>query len=386
MPDVRLQYLLEIYFKGTASNQETMELMRILEKEESNEELQSLLDSMWSRFAPTSEAWTEEKKEEQFDEVLQKIGLYPIPVKRMKTWHKVAAAAVVGSIVATTAFFYTTHRTTIQQPEIIAAKKTVNDIPPGKDRAFLTLQDGKKVDLDSLQKSNAGLYGFQKKNDHEIAFNNASSHTITYNTLATPKGGKYKLMLPDGSMVWLNAASTLRFPTAFQGDTRDVTLTGEAYFEIAQNAKQPFHVKVNDMDVQVLGTNFNVMAYDDESSINTTLLEGAVKVSQGNRSGILKPGQLSAVNSDGALKISEADIEETMAWKNDQFVFKSYDFKKIMRQLERWYNVTVVYKSKIPEGKYSGIIGRNNNISQVLNILKASGISFNINDNTIVVE
>ncbi|MDH7460707.1 FecR domain-containing protein [Chitinophagaceae bacterium 26-R-25] len=386
MPDVRLQYLLEIYFKGTASNQETMELMRILEKEESNEELQSLLDSMWSRFAATSEAWSEEKKEEQFDEVLQKIKSQQAPVKRMKTWYRIAAAAVVGGIVATTAFFYTTHRTTVQQPAIVAANKIVNDIPPGKDKAILTLQDGKKVDLDSLQKNNAGMYGFQKKNDHEIAFNNTSTQTITYNTLSTPKGGKYKLMLPDGSMVWLNAASTLRFPTAFQGNTREVTLTGEAYFEIAQNAKQPFHVKVSDMDVQVLGTNFNVMGYDDESTVNTTLLQGSVKVSQGNRSGILKPGQLSAVDRDGGLKVSEADIEETMAWKNDLFVFKSYDFKKIMRQVGRWYNVTVVYKSKIPEGKYSGIIGRNNNISQVLNILKASGLSFKIDDNSIIVE
>jgi len=386
MPDIRLQYLLEIYFKGTASQQETMELMRILEKEEFNEDLQSLLDGMWSRFLPEEEAWTEEKKAEQFDEVLHKVALHQVPVKRMNNWYRVAAAAVVGGIVATAAFFYTTNHATVQKPEIIVAKKVVNDIPPGKDRAILTMQDGTKVDLDSLQKNSAAAYGFQKKNGNEIAFNEASSQTITYNTLATPKGGKYKLMLPDGSMVWLNAASTLRFPTAFQGSSREVTLTGEAYFEIAENAKQPFHVKVNDMDVQVLGTHFNVMAYDDESTVNTTLLQGSVKVSQGSRSNILKPGQLSAIDKEGAMKISEADVEETMAWKNDLFVFRSYDFKKVMRQVERWYNVTVEYKSKIPEGKYSGMIGRNNNISQVLNILKASGISFKINDNTIVVE
>jgi ferric-dicitrate binding protein FerR (iron transport regulator) len=386
MPDIRLQYLLEIYFKGTASEQETMELMRILEKEEFNEDLQSLLDSMWSRFLPEEETWTEEKKAEQFDEVLQRIKTHRAPVKRMTTWYRVAAAAVIVGIVATAAFFHTTNHATVQKTEVIAAKKIVNDVPPGKDRAILTLQNGTKVDLDSLQKSNAAMYGFQKKNDNEIAFNDGSSQTITYNTLATPKGGKYKLMLPDGSMVWLNAASTLRFPTAFQGNTREVTVTGEAYFEIAPNAKQPFHVKVNDMDVQVLGTNFNVMAYDDENTVNTTLLQGSVKVSQGNNSGLLKPGQFSAIDKEGAIKIREADVEETIAWKNDMFVFRAYDFKKVMRQLERWYNVTVVYKSKIPEGKYSGMIGRNNNISQVLNILKASGISFNINDNTIIVE
>jgi ferric-dicitrate binding protein FerR (iron transport regulator) len=385
MPDIRLQYLLEIYFKETASEQETMELMRILEKEESNEELQTLLDSMWSKFLPVDEAWTEEKKGEQYHEILQRIKRNQAPVKRINTWRIIVAAAVIVGVVATGAIFYT-HQPTVQKPQVAAVNKVVKDIPPGKDRAILTLENGTKVDLDSLQKSSAAMYGFQKKNNNEIAFN-ASSQSITYNTLATPKGGKYKLMLPDGSMVWLNAASTLRFPTAFQGDTREVTVTGEAYFEIAPNAKQPFHVKVRDMDVQVLGTNFNVMAYDDENAINTTLLQGSVKVAQGSNSSLLKPGQFSAIDKDGAIKIKEADVEETMAWKNDMFVFRAYDFKKVMRQLERWYNVTVVYKSKIPEGKYSGMIGRNNNISQVLNILKASGISFDINDNnTIVVE
>jgi ferric-dicitrate binding protein FerR (iron transport regulator) len=186
--------------------------------------------------------------------------------------------------------------------------------------------------------------------------------------------------------VWINAASSLRFPTAFQGNTREVTLTGEAYFEIAPNATQAFHVKVKDMDVQVLGTHFNVMAYDDEASINTTLLEGAVKVSRGSQSHILKPGQQSVSDNQGRLSINAADIEEVMAWKNDQFIFKACDFATVMRQIARWYDVSVIYKGKVPEGKYSGIIGRNNNISQVLNILRASGVSFEISNNTIIVE
>jgi ferric-dicitrate binding protein FerR (iron transport regulator) len=128
------------------------------------------------------------------------------------------------------------------------------------------------------------------------------------------------------------------------------------------------------------------MAYEDEPAISTTLLEGSVKVSQGNRSNILKPGQLSAIDKNGDMKTSNADIEEIMAWKNDLFVFREYDFAKIMRQIERWYNVTVVYKHKIPGGQYSGEIGRNNNISQVLSILQASGVSFKITENTVTVE
>lgn len=386
MPDNRMQYLLEAYFKGTATAKETIELIGLLEKDNNNEDIQALLDSMWRDFSPQDQTWTKEKKNDQFGKIFQKIEHHQAPVRRIKNWYKVAAAAVVTGIVVTAAFFYSTHRSPASLPPPIVYNNTPNDVAPGKDRAYLTLQDGTKVELDSLQNNNAVAYGFEKKNGNEIAFNEGSAQNISYNTLSTPKGGKYKLMLPDGTLVWLNAASTIYFPTAFEGNTREVSITGEAYFEIAQNAKKPFHVKVKDVDVQVLGTHFNVMAYDDEPTINTTLLEGAVKVSQGSHSNILKPGQLSAVDKDGVIKLSNADIEETMAWKNDLFVFKEYDFAKIMRQIERWYDVTVVYKNKIPGGHFSGEIGRNNNISQVFSILQASGVSFKISGNTVTIE
>lgn len=386
MIDMRTQYLLEVYFKGTATAKETIELFGLLEKDNSNKDIQLLLDNMWRDFSPEYQTWTKEKKDIQFSNISQKIKDYPLQVRKITNWYKIAAAALVTGIVVTAVLFYTSHHSHTYQTASIISNNSVNDVPPGKDRAFLTLEDGTKIELDSLQNNSTQAHGFEKKNGNEIVFSEASPQNVGYNTLSTPKGGKYKLVLPDGSMVWLNAASTIRFPTAFQGDTREVTLTGEAYFEIAKNEKKPFHVKVKDMDVQVLGTHFNIMAYEDEPAINTTLLEGLVKVSQGNRSNILKPGQLSAIDKNGDMKTSNADIEEIMAWKNDLFVFKEYDFAKIMRQIERWYNVTVVYKHKLPGGQYSGEIGRNNNISQVLNILQASGVSFKITDNTVTVE
>ncbi|MDQ0106571.1 ferric-dicitrate binding protein FerR (iron transport regulator) [Chitinophaga terrae (ex Kim and Jung 2007)] len=381
MPGERIKYLLEAYFQGTASDQEVNELMQLIDQDGNDESVNQMLDSLWNNFAPGGQVWPDAKKSELFANIKARTALQQPPiVRRLRTWHWVAAAAVAG-IIATIVFYPRPNK--ISAPSIMAAAQHT-DISPGKDRAILTLQDGTKLDLDSLQDSNATAYGFSKQHN-EIVFSPADQQ-IAYNTLTTPKGGKYRLTLPDGSKVWINAASSIRFPTAFEGKSREVTLTGEAYFEIAPNATQAFHVKVKDMDVQVLGTHFNVMAYDDEASINTTLLEGAVKVSRGSQSHILKPGQQSVSDNQGRLSINAADIEEVMAWKNDQFIFKACDFATVMRQIARWYDVSVIYKGKVPEGKYSGIIGRNNNISQVLNILRASGVSFEISNNTIIVE
>ncbi|MBO9732625.1 MAG: FecR domain-containing protein [Chitinophaga sp.] len=381
MPGERIKYLLEAYFQGTASDQEVNELMQLISQDGNDESMHQLLDNLWNNFVPDGQIWSDAKKSALFANITAKTASRQSPVaRRLRTWHW-AAAAVVAGIIATLVFYPRQNHTST--PSVVAAAQH-HDISPGKDRAILTLQGGIQLDLDSLQDSNATAYGFSKQ-QNEIVFSPAEQQ-VTYNTLTTPKGGKYRLTLPDGSKVWINAASSLRFPTAFQGNTREVTLTGEAYFEIAQQATQAFHVKVKDMDVQVLGTHFNVMAYDDEATINTTLLEGAVKVSRGAQSGILKAGQHAIADKQGQLSIGTADIEEAMAWKNDLFIFKACDFATVMRQIARWYDVSVIYKGKIPEGKYAGVIGRNNNISQVLNILRASGVSFEINNNTIVVE
>jgi ferric-dicitrate binding protein FerR (iron transport regulator) len=187
-------------------------------------------------------------------------------------------------------------------------------------------------------------------------------------------------MLPDGSKVWLNAASRLKYPTAFNGKERIVELEGQAYFEIAKNAHQPFKVHVNGSDIQVLGTSFDVMAYPDEKTTNTTLLEGAVKVADK----ILKPGQQAAV-SGSDINIRQVNTEDVIAWKNGYFSFRDADLPTIMRQLSRWYDVTISYQGAIPQGAFSGEIGRTLSLEQALQILEQTRVHFKIEGRQIVI-
>jgi ferric-dicitrate binding protein FerR (iron transport regulator) len=226
-----------------------------------------------------------------------------------------------------------------------------------------------------------------KLNMATLAYNaaNGNSKEIVYNTLSTPRGGQYQLILQDGTKVWLNSSSSIHFPTTFRGRERKVAITGEAYFEVAKNSAMPFKITVKDVEVRVLGTHFNIMAYDDENSINTTLLEGSVKISKGSSNKMLAPGEESIVNKNGDINVIVADIEEVMAWKNGWFQFNAADIQKVMRQISRWYDVEIVYEGKIPISHFSGMISRGNNISQVLAILKAGGVQLKIEGRKIIV-
>jgi transmembrane sensor len=212
------------------------------------------------------------------------------------------------------------------------------------------------------------------------------SSEVVYNTISTPRGGQYQLMLADGSKVWLNAASSLRFPASFVGKERKVELLGEAYFEVAKNAKMPFKVKVNGMEVEVLGTHFNINSYENESTIRTTLLEGSVKINKNNSSSLLKPGQQAQMNKAGEIKIiNDADVEEAIAWKEGKFQFDRADIHDIMRQLTRWYDVDVEYKGTV-SSHFGGTISRDVNLSQVLNMLHLTGeVKFQVEDRKVVV-
>ena len=212
-----------------------------------------------------------------------------------------------------------------------------------------------------------------------------NSQPTTYNTLSTPNGGQYQLILPDGSKVWLNASSSIHFPTVFKGNERDVTVTGEVYFEVAKNAAMPFKITVKDMEVQVLGTHFDIMAYDDENAMRTTLLEGSVKVTKGSVNRMLVPGQQSIINELPDIKVADADLEEVMAWKNGLFQFNGLDIQTVMRQISRWYDVDVVYEGKIPTGHFTGVVNRSNDISQVLKIMQAGGVRFKMDGRKLVV-
>ncbi len=263
------------------------------------------------------------------------------------------------------------------------------DVPAGTNRASLILADGTEIPLDSSINNSLAQQGntvISKPGNGRLAYQSGSvlSHEIpSYNTLRTPKGGQFQVQLPDGSNVWLNASSSLRYPVAFTGNTRTVELNGEAYFEIAPDAAQPFIVKAAHTDVQVLGTAFNMMAYDDETSVKTTLLTGAVKVN--NRR--LYPGQGASIDrQSGQLSVQEhVNTEAVIAWKNGLMQLEGEDIHVVMRLIARWYDVTVVYNAPV-NAHFRGIIPRNVPLSQVLKMLEMTDeVHFSVKDKQIIV-
>jgi hypothetical protein len=263
-------------------------------------------------------------------------------------------------------------------------------IKPGANKAFLVLSTGEQLDLNQVQNgivAKQGSVNINKNNDGQLSYSGAVHDNIipaTYNSIEVPRGGQYQVILHDGTHVWLNSGSTLKYPTNFNEKTRNVTLTGEAYFEVAKNKEQPFIVNAKNINVQVVGTHFNIMAYDNEQSINTTLLEGSIKVSTKTESKMLIPGQEAIVRD--SIQLVNANIEEAVAWKNAEFLFKDADIQLVMRQIERWYNVKVIYSGEKSLKHFNGKIPRDTGIKKLLAILEGTGgVHFKISQNTIIV-
>ena len=304
-----------------------------------------------------------------------------------------AAASLAGLLLAGV-WFYTVgshakKNTNTPSPVVTNFK---NDIAPGKDRAVLTLADGSSVVLDS---TGSGTIARQagaeivKVAKGSLAYNATaeSSGSLAYNTLSTPAAAQFQLTLPDGSKVWLNNASSLRYPVAFVGKERMVELSGEAYFEITKNSNQPFKVKVGNMLVDVLGTSFNVAAYAEEATIKTTLLSGGVKISGGNNTTELKPGEQAQLTEKGDLRtIGDIDIDGVVAWKNGLFHFERADIRTVMRILARWYDVEVVYEGPLTDRLFGGDIQRNLNLSEVLTILARNKVNFSLEGRKLTVK
>ena len=314
--------------------------------------------------------------------------------KEMPAKHRVPgkmwiAAAVLGAILLAGSSIFLLMQNKGHQPDKLAVKQAgkQQDIAPGGDNAVLTLSDGSVITLDS---AGAGAISVQgnttvlKQSGGKLAYQAtgmASTQTIQYNTLTTPRGGKYEVMLPDGTTVLLNAASSLRFPTAFPDRNREVMLSGEAYFEVAKNASQPFRVKLQSQSgtgpervVEVLGTSFNIMAYQDESVIKTTLVTGSVRVTSEGTAALLSPGQQAVMDkaSPERIDVKKTGIEEAIAWKNNEFYFSNTDIYSIMRQISRWYNVDVRYEDSL-QVFLNGNIQKSVPASQVFKMLELTG-------------
>jgi transmembrane sensor len=264
----------------------------------------------------------------------------------------------------------------------LTAKTELKNILPGRNKAVLTLADGTVVNLDDAKNgqiaNQSGIVIRKTKNGQleYIVKESPNTAAMGSNTIATPRGGQYMVNLPDGTKVWLNAVTTLKYPYAFAKNERLVELNGEAYFEVSKDRARPFRVKTGTQTVEVLGTHFNINAYRDEAVVKTTLLEGAVKVSTPSGSVNLHPGEQSLLNATSArLSLNEqVDIDKEMGWKNNVFAFDNDDLQSIMRQISRWYDVDVVYKGKITSEKYVGEIPRNSNLAEVFKILELNHV------------
>lgn len=402
----RLSFLLERYLNHTATKAELDELFGLISEEKYRETLEDELHNKWMQ-QPEHEKmkFSLQSEHDVLKNILDKNQLpelLPEPKIHFlqRYWLRIAAAAII--ILIAGIYYYSSAPR--NNKNILADTKdtAANIIKPGGQKAILTLADGSTIILDDSSNGTLATEGNNNiiKKDGELIYdasgalqtrpdNNTSGEI--YNTMSTPKGGQYKLRLPDGSRVWLNAESTIKYPVIFNNKERNVSITGEAYFEVATDKNRKFLVNVNGTVTEVLGTSFNVSGYNDEDAIKITLLQGAVKVAKPNAKNnadakILKPGQQAGWNiKTEKLTVQQADVDAVMAWKNGLFQFSGDDIVSIMKKISKWYDVEISYAGKIPQGHYNGIVSRSSDLGTVLKILEESGLHFNIEGKKLIV-
>jgi transmembrane sensor len=386
-----------------------MLMFRYIRDELSFEETQELDE--WRALAPENEQLFQDEtnpanirnmiKEmyEDKDVIFQKIRKrYPELNEKSSATAKIRMISIAATVLITVgiSIYFFLHNISKKDKVIEKTAIAGKSITPGGNHAILTLANGSSILLESAQTGivrDEGSSIIIKKDSGQLEYSkNAKTLTndLGYNTLRTPRGGQYILVLPDGSKVWLNAASSIKYPSSFTDNVRKVELEGEAYFEVAKiispstNKRLPFIVSmIGKPDIEVLGTHFNIMAYNDEPFITTTLLEGSVQIG----SVVLNPGQQARIsNSEASVKVtSDVDVNAVVAWKNGKTSFKDASIQTIMRAISRWYDVDVTYKGVIPDKRFKGGLPRNTDLSELLNVLEQNGIHFNVTGKNIIV-
>ena len=381
----RIKFLLSRYLSNEAGPEEIREMLQWLRENEHNE---ALLQEAWQQqpsLAPAADLrrmWMNIEA-----------STLPVdqPVRRVHFLHRNwRAVAAVLLLLAGSAYLLVSNSRSSGAGPTAAASLTTNDVSPGKSGAILTLADGTHMSLDSagngIIASQKGAQILLKNGQLEYDETGKASGEIAYNTMTTPKGRQFNLVLPDGSQVWLNAASSIKFPTAFSGKERSVEITGEAYFEVAKDKNRPFFVRAMNTETEVLGTHFNINAYEEEAIVKATLLTGSIRTSalhpvRSTDKSILHPGEQAQISSDEKMiVIPNADIEQTMAWKNGAFNFQNQGLKEVMRQLARWYDLEVVYEKNVPDVRFGGEMSRNIPLSDLLKGLKDMEVHFRIEE------
>lgn len=352
-------------------------------------ESEEALVRQWLMFGKFGELEiTEGELESDLGAVAARLPLdYGKTVRKVSLWPRIVVAAAILAIVFGVSIWYT--RTDKVDPKTVLA----NDVAPGKNGATLTLANGKKIYINELGAGdtvNEGGVQILRDENGQIIYTVSSvvADVEGYNTLSTTRGEQAQLRLPDGSVVFLNAGSSIKYPISFKGqEKRLLRLSGEAYFEVAKDRLHPFEVLTDQQEVKVLGTHFNINAYAEEGETRTTLLEGAVSVASisGNDLRRLAPGQQSVVKGNG-IEVNEADLDQAVGWKNGDFVFAGEDLQVVMRQIARWYDVEVVYEGKLGNSNVFATISRNKKLSQVLKAIQVSqGIRFKIEGRRVMV-
>jgi hypothetical protein len=407
---IDFDYLLQKHIANTLSEAEKAQLLKALNDPENVAQLSTIVAGIYNRAAMEDFVYDKGKMEEKIRSIVahtspaagtplteQVENIVPVmettvvvpfeddnPATGKKgkirllnaSWIRYAAAAVlfIGAV-----FLYYNNKKEVSAslvtPPALVQADDPNDVLPGSNKAMLTLSNGKTIELDENGKQVITDGELTIQNDNGLV-SYPKSELVAYNTMATPMGGQYKLKLPDGTTVWLNAASSITYPTSFPGDTRVVSITGEAYFEVAKNAEKPFIVKTYKDEIMVKGTSFNVNSYPDEPAVKTSLLEGLVEIN----GALLTPGK-AYMNG----KINETDLSTDLAWKNGAFNFHHVKLSEAMRQIARWYDVEIHYEGNVGDIELGGEIGRNLTLQQVLNGLQDKDTHFRLEGKVLTV-
>lgn len=379
--ETRLSYLWRMYAGGASSDEELEELASLLNDSDNDQLIRDFHLRELQATIPASSA-----SDARLQAILAKIGhkeeAVVLKISFYKTaWFRTAAACVmllagIGSYM----LYNSRQHETAQNNNGLAD----NEIRSGNQKATLTMDDGQTIVLDSTASKLLKEKGIVNTDD-ALSYAHGSEAKGN-NTLSTPRGGQHTLVLSDGTKVWLNAASSIVYPTTFTGPQRVVKITGEAYLQVASDKSKPFFVQAGEMEVQVLGTSFNIQAYPDEKQLQATLVEGRMRVNVYKQSQLLIPGQQAQITEDKKIiLVKDPDIDKVIAWKSGLFNFNGADIKTVMKQLERWYDIEVIYEGQISQKKFKGKMDRDLTLQQVLKILKDTEVKYRLEGRKLII-
>lgn len=384
MPKERIAFLLKKKLDKTANDSEIAELSQLFLHADAAE-LNAALEPIWEEYQVT-QLMPNDQSDELLAKILQSQKTNPqiLPFTKQRIWIRYAAAAVILFALIGSSYLYYFKNDQVKTNLV----KYKGDVAPGFEGAKLKLSDGRSIMIDSVKDGLVAVDGSVKifKEQGRILYKGASEGNI-YNEITTENGRQWSAVLPDGTTVWLNASSSLRYPLKFERNERLVEMQGEAAFKVVHNAAQPFRVKVGKQIIEDIGTEFNIKAYSDDAEIKTTLIEGSASITTSLSKTVIKAGELSSVDVlTQKNTMSKADLEIASAWRNGLFSFKDADIKTVMKDIARWYSVEVNYEGKISElPDFTGKMGRNLSLKQVMKVLSIMGVQFRIEEDKRIV-